>query len=204
MTTPGKPDPARGQRFLRKLLTEDPAHLDVASDEEVVRQMDAAGITVKSVPTAEELMALAAKYAARDAVKEARKPATKAPPAASPPGRRMRPGPILAAVAASALGVAALVNRAAIVAYVKGEPIGPDQPWAPPTATPTPQERAASIRGEAFAACEAKQWDACTAKLDEAATLDPAGVSEPRVVAVRRAASEATKVEEKPEKPKGK
>ena len=202
MSTTGKPDPARGERFLRKLLTEDPAHLDVASDEEVVRQMDAAGIQVKSVPTAEELMALAEKYAARDAEMVAPVPAPKPAPVASPPARRMRPGPIVAAVAAGALGVAALVNRDAIVAYVKGEPIGPDQPWAPPTATPTPQQRAASIRSEAFAACEEKQWGACAGKLDEAATLDPAGESDARVVAVRRAISEARRVEENPDKPK--
>ena len=81
-------------------------------------------------------MALAEKYAARDAEMGAPVPAPKPAPVASPPARRMRPGPIVAAVAAGALGVAALVNRDAIVAYVKGEPIGPDQPWAPPTATP--------------------------------------------------------------------
>jgi hypothetical protein len=203
VSTTGKPDPARGERFLRKLLTEDPAHLDVASDEEVVRQMDAAGIQVKSVPTAEELMALAEKYAARDAALEAPVPAQKPAPVASPPARRMRPGPIVAAVALGALGVAALVNREAIVAYVKGEPIGPDRPWAPPTAPSTPQQlRAASIRGEAFAACEAQRWTECAGKLDEAAGLDPAGESEARVVSARRAVGEAMRVEENPDKPK--
>jgi len=139
VSTTGKPDPARGERFLRKLLTEDPAHLDVASDEEVERQMDAAGITVKSVPTAEELMALAEQHATKDAPR----PAPKAAPVASPPVRRPRPGAVVAAVALGALGVAAMVNRDAIVAYVKGrEPIGPDHAVMSPA-----QLRAAAIRG---------------------------------------------------------
>jgi hypothetical protein len=202
VSTTGKPDPARGERFLRKLLTEDPAHLDVASDEEVVRQMDAAGIQVKSVPTAEELMALAEKYAARDAAMKAPVPAETPAPVASPPARRMRPGPVVAALALGALGVAALVNREAIVAYVKGEPIGPDRPWAPPTAPSAQQQRAASVRGEAFAACDAQRWTECAGKLDEAEVLDPAGESDPRVVSARRAVSEATRVEESPTKPK--
>jgi hypothetical protein len=195
VSTTGKPDPARGERFLRKLLTEDPAHLDVASDEEVERQMDAAGIQVKSVPTAEELMALAEEHA----TKNAPRPAPRAAPVASPPVRRPRPGAMVAAVALGALGVAALANRAALVAYVKGEPIGPDRPWAPPTATP--EQRAWAIRTEAFAACDGQRWTACIGKLDEAAVLDPAGESDPRVVSARKAIRDATPVEE-PLKPK--
>jgi len=200
VSTTGKPDPARGERFLRKLLTEDPAHLDVASDEEVERQMDAAGIQVKSVPTAEELMALAEKHA-RTEKRDAPSPSPKAAPVvASPPVRRPRPGAMVAAVAVGALGVAALANRAAIVAYVKGEPIGPDRPWGPPTATP--EQRAWAIRGEAFAACDAQRWTQCTGKLDEAAVLDPAGESDPRVVSARKAVDEATRDDGTPVKPK--
>jgi hypothetical protein len=195
VSTTGKPDPARGERFLRRLLTEDPAHLDVASDEEVERQMDAAGVTVKSVPTAEELMALAEKRARRDAPGRAPAPAEVA---SAPVVRRPRPGAIAAAVALGALGVAALVNRDAIVAYVKGgEAIGPDHAVMSPA-----QVRAAALRGEAFAACDAKRWAECTGKLDEATALDPAGESDPRVVAARKAVSDATPVEGPPEKPK--
>jgi hypothetical protein len=64
------------------------------------------------------------------------------------------------------------------------------------------QVRAAALRGEAYAACDTKRWTECTGKLDEAATLDPAGESDPRVVAARKAVSEAMPVEEPPEKPK--
>jgi hypothetical protein len=203
VSTNGRPDPARGERFLRKLLTEDPAHLDVASDEEVERQMDAAGVTVKSVPSVEELMALAEKHAKRGehATMAAPSPSPEAAPVvASPPVRRPRPGAMVAAVALGALGVAAVANQAAIVAYVKGEPIGPDRPWAPPTATP--EQRAASIRGQAFAACDALRWTECVGRLDEAAVLDPAGESDPRVVSARRAVHDATRDEETPTKPR--
>jgi hypothetical protein len=188
VTTPGKPDPDRGARFLQKLLTEDPEHLDVASDEEIERQMDAAGIVVKNVPTAEELIALAEK--------RANEQAPKAAAAAAPPVRRARAAPLAAAVALGALGMAALLNRGAIVAYLKGEPIGPDQPWAPPTAPTTEQQRAAAIRGEAYAACAAQRWTECGSKLDEAAALDPAGERDPRVVAVRKAMDDAKREEE--------
>ncbi|HEY3820701.1 MAG TPA: hypothetical protein VGL81_26225 [Polyangiaceae bacterium] len=179
MSTTGKADPDRGARFLQKLMTEDPAHLDVADDDEVERQMDAAGITVKSVPTAEELVALAGKIAAT----KAPKPAT----SVRPPARRPRPIAIAAAVALGAAGVVALANRGAIVAFLKGgEPIGPDTTWSA-------QQKAAAIRGEAFAACDAKRWTECGGKLDEAMALDPAGEGDARVVAARKAVSDATR-----------
>src|SRR6202011_2931658 len=107
-------------RFLRKLFTEDPAHLDVASDEEVVRQMDAAGIAVKSVPTMDELMALVERRARGHAQAPLR--AVPASPVRLSP-RRLRAGPIAAAVALAAIGVVALMSRQAIEAYLRGEPI---------------------------------------------------------------------------------
>lgn len=196
MSTRPQPDPDRGARFLRKLFAEDPAHLDVASDEEVVRQMDAAGITVKSVPTVDELMALVEKRAGV----RSQAPARGVPAAPAPlRPRRLRAGPIAAGVALAAIGIAALMSRHAIEAYLRGEPIRPDQPWAPPVVPSTPEQRAASIRGEAFAACDARQWAECTAKLDEAAMLDPAGESDPRVATARKAAAEATRVPRVPE-----
>jgi hypothetical protein len=195
VTIPGKPDPDRGARFLHKLLTEDPAHLDVASDEEVERQMDAAGITVKSVPTAEELMALVAKRAGASADEGT----PTGPTATKAPVKRPRPVAIAAAVALGALGVAALANRGVIEAYLRGvEPIGPDTTW-------TAQQKAALIRGDALDACGTQRWTECTQKLDEAAKLDPAGESDPRVVAARQAVKDATQEppqEETPLKPR--
>jgi hypothetical protein len=64
--------------------------------------------------------------------------------------------------------------------------IGPD----PGSAAATPRERAARLRDEAVAACGARDFAACEAKLDDAMRLDPAGESEPRVVAARAAIAE--------------
>ena len=46
---------------------------------------------------------------------------------------------------------------------------------------PTPHEAADSLRDEALDSCLRAAWVACKDKLDEAARLDPAGESEPRV-----------------------
>ena len=205
--TLGKPDPERGARFLEKLLNEDPAYLDVADDEEIERQMDAAGIEVKSVPSAEELMALAARKAEEQTHGPLSPLATTSAPAekrkataSTPPVKRPRPAAIAAAVALGALGVAALANRGVIEAYLaRTEPIGPDTTW-------TAHEKAWAIRAEAIAACDVRRWVECTQKLDEAMKLDPAGESNPRVVAARRAIADGMPVppeeEDTPPKPR--
>jgi hypothetical protein len=197
MTLPGNPAPDRGSSsasFLRKLVEEDPTHLDVASDEEIERQMNAAGVEVKTVPTAEELMARAESRAAvenRTAV-----PVAQRAPSEKRAGRRMNPLPIAATVALGALGIIALANRGAIVAHLRGEPIQPEpeEPaTGPSNASTTPAQRAASLRGAAFAACDAHRWDECAQKLDAAAVLDPAGESDPHVASTRRAIAEASR-----------
>jgi hypothetical protein len=188
VTTPRTPDPDRGAAFLGKLLSEDPAHLDVATDEEVERMMDAAGIQVEDVPSAEELVARAEKRAAAcvpaSGVVRALEPARAPPPAAKSRIRRMSPAAIAAAVAAVAVGGVALSNGAAIVAYLKGE--------TGPTVAASVAQHVATLRKEAFAACDARRWDECTRKLDEAKELDPAGESDERVVAARKAIAGGT------------
>jgi hypothetical protein len=186
VTTPRTPDPDRGAEFLRKLLTDDPDHLDVASDEEIERQMDAAGIQVKSVPTADELFARAEKRAAARAPASGLRPVHVPAPAPKSRIRRMSPASLAAAVAAVAIGAVTLLNHEAIVAYLRGEPVGP-------SVAASPAQRAASLRDEAFAACDAQRWEECTRKLDEAKALDPEGESEPRVVAARKAVDDAPK-----------
>jgi hypothetical protein len=194
VTRPNLPDPDRGARFLGKLLEDDPAHLDVATDDEVERMMDAAGVQVKSVPTADELIALAEKRAREQAPAVAQSPRSRA--------RRMSPVALAAVLVLGAGGIVALLNSAAIVAYLKGEPIGPDRPWSPPSATPTPQELAAARRAEAFAACDAQAWDECSRKLDEASAIDPAGEADPRVTAARKAVTDGTQKHEIKPQPK--
>jgi hypothetical protein len=194
VTSPSPPDPDRGARFLKKLLEDDPAHLDVATDDEVERMMDAAGIQVKSVPTADELIALADKRAREQAPAPAPPPRSRA--------RRMSPVAFAAVLVLGAGGIVALLNSAAIVAYLKGEPIGPDRPWSPPTARPSPQELAAAMRTEAFAACDAQKWEECTRKLDDASAIDPAGEADPRVTAARTAVTDGMKNHEIKRQPK--
>jgi len=68
MSTPKKtdqPDLARGWLFVEKLLAEDPGKLDVATDEEVERQMEEQGVHADGAPDAEEMLAYVAERAAK-------------------------------------------------------------------------------------------------------------------------------------------
>ena len=104
-----------------------------------------------------------------------------------------------AAVLAATL---AATSGGAILAFFRGgEAIGPDRYGLPPTSTvagPTPAERALAMRTEAFTKCEARAWDACERKLDDATALDPDGERTPEVLAARRAIDKGRA--EKPEK----
>jgi DNA-directed RNA polymerase specialized sigma24 family protein len=60
------------------------------------------------------------------------------------------------------------------------------------TAVPTgPRDRAAAIRREALAACDAELWAKCADGLDQAATLDPQGEDDARVKAARAAIAQS-------------
>jgi hypothetical protein len=180
MSEPGKPDPARGWRFVEKLLAEEGLErLDKASDEEVERQMRAQGVQTSRVPSAEELLAKAAAratrkqakgtYAAVDADLAAKVVATPVPP------KRVRWVPILAAAALGALGVLIAVNR----------------PGEDAAGGPSARARAAKLRDEGIAACAAAQWTACEERLDGARALDEEGEKDPRVIAARKAMKES-------------
>jgi DNA-directed RNA polymerase specialized sigma24 family protein len=54
----------------------------------------------------------------------------------------------------------------------------------------TPEERAQELRTEALRDCEAAQWKKCVHDLDEAAAMDPAGDTDPRVLKARQDAAE--------------
>ncbi|HEY4014542.1 MAG TPA: hypothetical protein VGM06_14470 [Polyangiaceae bacterium] len=56
------------------------------------------------------------------------------------------------------------------------------------TSPEDPSARAASLRRAATAACKAKRWSMCRARLDEAAQIDPAGDKDPAVEEMRRSA----------------
>jgi hypothetical protein len=60
-----------------------------------------------------------------------------------------------------------------------------------PADAASPPERAAELRDEAYAGCAEHAWARCEGKLDEARRLDPAGETNPRVIAARKAVREA-------------
>jgi DNA-directed RNA polymerase specialized sigma24 family protein len=62
-------------------------------------------------------------------------------------------------------------------------------PAPPPSAEPTPEERAAPVVGAALAACDQKDWAGCLRKLDAASDIDPHIEADPRVVAARELAT---------------
>jgi len=60
-----------------------------------------------------------------------------------------------------------------------------------PVAGVKPDATVALLRSDAQKACEAGDWAECTAKLDVAKSLDPAGDELPEVAELRRRAAEA-------------
>jgi hypothetical protein len=221
VSTPDKTDHARGWLYAEGLLLEDEiARLEKTSEAEIDAELRAGGIEPGSVPSLEELLARAGALAkaqekhgevdhargwahmesllaeddgvadAMEARAPVARPAAKATPATRTV-RRLRPVWLVAAALGAVLLVFAVGNRAALVAVLKGEEIRPDDEWLPWKPAPTPEERAASARATAFAACDRAQWTTCQAKLDEARAIDPAGETAPRVVAARRALADA-------------
>jgi hypothetical protein len=230
------PDYARGWLFAERLLDEDRlARVDAMSDEEVEAELRAGGVDPERVPSAEDLLAKAAAFAAGEvsgAVDHARgwafaqkllaedgeeKPATpdgarsvdyylaraaelarqeeargKASPLPSSlpkrSPRRRRMTWVAALVPAALVTIFAVMNGGAIAAIVRGQEVKPTDtwfPWRPPP--PTPQQKAASIRVEALAACNSQDWSDCETKLDEAAEIDPEGENAKVVVKARTA-----------------
>jgi hypothetical protein len=188
MTTPVQPDPDAGARFLEKLLADDPARLDVATDEQVVAMMDAAGVEAPEPETAEQVLARAERRARERAARAAHPAVEHAASVtkvkgAPPRMRKTIPRTAWVAGAIVAAAAAAIVAVEITSESKRGpEAIGPDRP-APPL---TPAEQAGKLRDEAILACEFQDYAGCSKKLDEAKALDPAGESEPRVVEARK------------------
>jgi hypothetical protein len=103
------------------------------------------------------------------------------------PARRQRQRPVVLWLA----GVAAIVVAAGALYAALSQPPRPGPP-APSPSTPAPLPpdvpdlvAAADLRHQAAAACDAKQWTACLAKLDQARATDPDGDGAPTVKALR-------------------
>jgi hypothetical protein len=176
VSTPDKPDTARGWRFVEKLLADDDIDgLDKASDEEVERQMDEQGVDASGVASADELLAKVTERASQRQRDQAERP-----PATVHRLRRVRTIAWLAAAAIGVMAVVLAVERQELIALFRREPVAPlpTQPPTPPTPPDlqlTRQERAAALRREAYPACGHAAWTLCERKLNEAQALDPEG-----------------------------
>ena len=172
MSTPDKPDHARGWRYVERLLDEhEPAEPSQGETEPETEW------------SADELLGMALALAAKkpaDAAPDA--PAAPLPP---PPGLAPVPPP---AKIAPVLPIRrpwrtlALLAAAAFALFVFAKASqGPDIVSHPPTG----HAIAEAERDQAEASCALKDWTACKAYLDEATELDPKGESEPRVQKAR-------------------
>jgi len=118
------------------------------------------------------------------------------------PARRRTPWALIAA----AVLLFVLIAVAAVI--LRGERSGdhqirPDDTPAPssaPSSAPRApdQQEADRVRLIALQACTAETWGACKEGLDRARALDPAGETDPRVVAARKALASAAQHDKTP------
>jgi hypothetical protein len=178
VSTPDKPDPARGWLHVETLLALDEAErLEKLSDTDFEEEMRAKGRDPARVPSAADLLARATERAKRREV-------TGKPPAPVVPLRVRRLRPVWWIAAAFALLILAVLvtQGAAIIARFRGDPIRPDD-WQP--RRPPPHEVAEKMRDDAMGACKRRLWGLCEQKLDDAREIDPAGESAERVQRAR-------------------
>jgi hypothetical protein len=183
MSERDKPDPVKAWLFAEKLLDEEVDRMAALDDEEFDREM-AAMPDPGHVPTVGELIARGERRAHQRAAQEA------------PVPRRLQKSTWVVWFAVAAIGavmIPLVVERREVMAWLRRDevpPIGPDREVVPKTVTP--EERAAQLREEGFAACDEGLWALCMRKLDEAQPLDPAGESRPGVQLARKAAYDGT------------
>ena len=106
---------------------------------------------------------------------------------------------VMAAVALATLGWWLFVRKPAETARKKPDAPAPSMSIALPTLTP--RERAQQLRDRAFIECDQQRFATCLRALDEAAALDPAGDTEPRVRKARQDASRSMAPERAPDVP---
>jgi hypothetical protein len=161
VSTPDKPDPARGWLYVEKRLDEEEdERIKSLSDDALRAELRQGATDPEKEWSADELLARA----------EALAPAAPKIAPVVPIRRTWRTLGLLAAACIAMLLLVKLTRGPDIVAH-----------------PPTNQELAAAYRTMADESCARRDWVACKASLDEAAKLDPAGESEPRVQTARQA-----------------
>ncbi len=164
-------DHARGWAFAEKLLAEDGGEKPA---------------TPEGARPADWYLARAAELSRQEEARDKARDRVSSPPRRAP--RRRRTAWLIALVPAALVTIFAVMNGGAIAAIVRGQDVKPTDtwfPWRPPP--PTPEQKAASIRVEALAACNSQDWSDCEEKLDEAAEIDPEGENAKVVVKARAA-----------------
>lgn len=179
MTAPKPaPDLARGMRYALDLADKEDERIAKLSDEDFAKEM--ASLPPPSrVPDFDELLSGVKKKAAE------RQAPAKVAPLGDRAGRRAPWVAWLVAAAVAAVALTLFVERRELAAWLHpAPPIGPapDQ-----IKEPTPAEKAEALRVDADKACAGDLWGLCARKLDEAAKLNPAGDTTPRVASLRAA-----------------
>jgi uncharacterized protein YjiS (DUF1127 family) len=177
MSTPRKPGPSVTWETIEKVADQgERTRLEALSEEDIDRELRDAGIEP------EEAVKVVQRAVEEAGEKSSRAAGPAAPPLAQAPAanqkKRWSPGAI-AAMGAVALAAGVLL----VVAMQQPDGVAHGRP----DDAATTQERAAKLREEAYEACDARAWAVCDGKLDEARSLDPAGESDPRVIAARKA-----------------
>jgi hypothetical protein len=201
MTAPKKRSAAEAWKALEGRWADDDEVERIAalSPEELDREMATLGVDVEVQRVkarefaAEVKRALEAKGDAKSEAPASQRPAPAVPQSTDEPREEnriiaLRGWSPLWLVAAAALVFLALGVAAIAGVFDPHEPDPrprPDQPYEPPTAPAPPTEsRAAAavrLRNEAVAACAAKAWDVCIARIDAARERDPSLASDPEL-----------------------
>jgi hypothetical protein len=197
VSTPDKPDHARGWLYVEKLLDEaDDERIKKLSDDELRAEIRQGATEAESDPATEwsaddflaRAEALAAKESKPDVHAASEAPAPEAPTSdapAPPPPEPPKTAPVapVAPIRRSWRTVGLLAAACFALFLIVKATQGPDIVGHP---RPSDHELAEAQRGEAEASCTRKDWFACKASLDDAARLDPGGETEPRVQKARQ------------------
>ena len=205
MSAPDKPDHARGWLYVEKLLDEaDDERIKKLSDDELraeIRRGATDGAEAENNPatewSADDFLARAEALAAKEAkgpepavrsapeahAKVAPTTETPAPPVAEPPPAKIAPAALVVPIRRPWRTVGLLAAACFALFLVVKATQGPEIVSHP---HPSDHELAEARRGEAEASCARSDWVACKARLDDAARIDPAGESEPRVQKARQ------------------